>query len=193
MDYMEPIGLQIKRKYLKLLQLIFGYNDWQLGLLQDRPYAIHIVKRISNMERKVVVEVGCGLGEIISSIKADVTIGYDINKRNIWEARFVHPKVKFVIGSFDRISGMDIDVLIMVNFIHLISPENLATYIKNVIENNNVRMFVIDTFLKNEGTGYKYSHSGEYLFGDKYALISRSKGFVAAEGARRFIEYWEKK
>ncbi len=44
-----------------------------------------------------------------------------------------------------------------------------------------------------ENTVYQYSHEGGYLLGSGYHCVRKSKGFAAAQGARRHIEYWEKK
>ena len=54
-------------------------------------------------------------------------------------------------------------------------------------------MFVLDTFRNNEGTEYKYSHDGNFLFNGMYKLLKRSHGFAASNGARRYIEYWKVK
>lgn len=65
--------------------------------------------------------------------------------------------------------------------------------INHILQDTEVRMFVIDTFRNNENTEYRYSHKGEYLFGKEYKLLKRSGGFSCAHGAKRYIEYWEKR
>lgn len=80
----------------------------------------------------------------------------------------------------------------MVGFIHVISYEELKVEIDEMMKKNNVRLFVIDTFRRNENTEYKYSHNGDELFGGKYRMIKKSRGFVAANNARRYIECWER-
>ena len=54
-------------------------------------------------------------------------------------------------------------------------------------------MFVLDTIKNSAKISYAYEHHGQYLLGEKYCLYKRSKGFKAAGGAKRYIEYWIKK
>ena len=79
----------------------------------------------------------------------------------------------------------------MVNFIHVIPPDKLKKSIEQILDKNKVEMFVLDTFRNNEGTEYIYSHDGNYLFNGRYKRIKRSKEFIVAHGAKRYIEYWK--
>lgn len=81
----------------------------------------------------------------------------------------------------------------MVNFIHMIEPKVLKDELSMLLKKNDVNMFVLDTFQKNQGTEYHYSHDGRFLFDGKYELRKKSRGFKASSAARRYVEYWEKK
>lgn len=191
----------MNKKKIYLLKKILKLNEWQTSLLEERPYAQEIVRGLTYLLRDSdeirIIEVGVGIGEIIANVskskKKIERIGFDINKSNIIAGRIMNPNVKFKVGTFSDVNCGHIDALIMVNFIHSISPDLLRAQITSLLSKNNVKMFVIDTFVNHTNTEYTFSHSGNELFGEKYILKKRSRGFVAAHGARRYIEYWEKK
>lgn len=188
---------KLKRKILLFLQKIYHFPAWNIIPINDRPYAreivCHIQKYVDKKKRCNIVEVGCGLGSIIGNIKdCGKRIGVDINNTSIYVARILHPFVEFRTGSFKDVDVGKIDCLIMVNFIHRIPEDKLRHDVQTLIAHNQVKVIVFDTFKNNRNTEYLYSHRGEYLLGDKYRLIRRSRGFGASHGARRYIEYWEK-
>lgn len=191
---MRKIKIYLLKRLLKL-------NSWQTSLLSERPYALEIVRGLSYFMQEhkelKIVEVGVGIGEIIANVsrsnKKAKRRGYDINQSNVIAGKIMNPNVDFKVGTFADVSDGNIDVLIMVNFIHAIEPNSLRNQVKILLENNQVQMFVIDTFINNNNTEYRYSHCGGNLFGEDYILKKRSKGFDAANGARRYIEYWVKK
>lgn len=190
------VGIQ-KRKCLTLLQRRYRFQDWNLSPINERPYAREIVRFMQRYgkENKIrtIVEIGCGMGSIIGNIENCRTrIGIDADSKSISVARKLHPFVKFYKGSFDSVSVGKIDCLIMVNFIHQISEDILADRVQALLKKSQVELVVFDTFENNQGTEYLYSHRGEYLLQGKYRLLRRSRGFSAAHGARRYIEYWEK-
>lgn len=190
----------IKKLLYSLLQLKFKFSSWHIVPINQRPYALEIYMTLnSDMKRfklpyAPIVEVGCGLGDIIGSLKWKCgKIGFDLSSNVLKGAKLLHPNVKFYKGTFENINCQNISCLIMVNFIHVISPDKLKKDIGQVLNKSKVEMFVFDTFRDNKGTEYVYSHDGNYLFDGKYKLIKRSRGFMAAHGAKRYIEYWKMK
>lgn len=189
----------IKTKIYEILQRHYNFSTWHMEPVNNRPYGLEIVRMLNKQIDKnrfhpymPFVEVGCGLGDIIGSLKWKYEkVGYDISAEVLKGGAFLHPRVRFCKGTFDDIACGDINCLIMVNFIHLIPCDRLKSEIDAVLKKNRVKMFVLDSFKNNEGTEYVYSHNGEYLFGGKYKLVRRSKGFVCAHGAQRYIEYWQ--
>lgn len=193
-----------KRKILIGLQKKYGINDWHVQPVNDRPYAIDTINSIQayidKTSAKTVVEIGCGLGSIIGNLdmpirkgKRPLRIAYDINGNNLKLGKRLHPNVIFQEGSFDKVSVRgEIDCLIMINFIHNIPELTLRMEIQNLLKKNTVKLFVFDTFNKTDDSLYRYSHKGEYLLGENYKLVKKSKGFLAANRTRRYVEYWEK-
>ena len=190
----------VKRKFYKLLQKRYLFNSWHVEPINFRPYAMEIVlmteRYINQKNIRCVMEVGCGLGDIIGNIKVSKRnckkIGIDKEHNVINAAKVLHPSVIFLQGSFDNCVSREESCLIMVNFIHRIPYDELKQEMQKVFLKSNVNLVVMDTFSRNENTVYEYSHHGKELFDGKYRCIRRSRGFAAANGARRYIEYWEK-
>lgn len=188
-----------KKIKMKALQKIFKFGNWQLSIIEERPYALEVVRGcnrlLAGIEKPIIVEVGAGTGEIISNIayKKGKKFAYDINAKNIRAGKIMHPELKYHLGTFEDVNIGTINCFIMVNFIHALSNEILQDQMREVLVENDVSLFVIDTFSNNENTCYTYSHDGKKLFGAKYYLHHKSKGFATTNSARRYIEYWVKK
>lgn len=188
----------LKRRILSLLQKRYHFSDWHLIPINERPYAREVVRYVQrymdkNNRQQVIVEIGCGLGSIIGNISTcGKRIGVDLDSRSIRTARVLHPFIEFMNGSFEDVNLKKIDCLIMVNFIHTIPQEELINKMQILLAKAQIDLIVFDTFKNSRGTEYLYSHKGEDLFGGKYKLHRRSRGFAAAHGARRYIEYWKR-
>lgn len=182
---------KLKKMVLKALKNVFGYGEWHISPINERQYAIDIVKWIGDfISMGTIVEIGCGIGEIIGNIKG-VGIskyGYDINCNNVVAAQFFHKDTHFICGGFESVKNKNIEVLILVNFIHGIEPAELKTIINKLINENRVKYFVIDIV---SGKGYRYKHNGSYLLGEKYKRIYKSKNYRAAENGKRWVEIWK--
>lgn len=191
----------LKKLLYELLQYCFKFSKWHIMPINRRPYALEIYRTLSHYINKpgifhnaLIIEVGCGLGDIIGSLTWDYgKIGFDLSANVLKAARLIHPTVVFRKGTFNNIHYGNVSCLIMINFIHAISYEDLKKYIDEVLDKNKVEMFVLDTFRNNAGTEYTYSHDGNFLFDGKYKLYKRSQGFSASNGAKRYIEYWKAK
>lgn len=192
---------ECKQRIYTMLQKIYLFDVWHLGPINYKPYAWDIVftaeKYIDEHGIQYVVEIGCGLGDVISNIKPVLNrkckkIGIDRESSVIKAAKLLHPSITFLHGSFSRCRNKARVCLIMVNFIHMIPEEELKKEMKRLLSRNNVDLVILDTFSRNKNTEYFYSHSGEELFDGKYTCIRKSKAFPAAHSAKRYIEYWEK-
>lgn len=190
-----------RKKVYKVLQRIYPFDDWHLETINCKPYAREVILKteqyLNNKEIQYIVEIGCGLGEIIGNIRINSNkkcrkIGIDQDKNVIKAAKLLHPSIMFLEGSFDRCKNRDGCCLIMVNFIHMIPKEELKKEIGRFLLANKVDLVILDTFSRNKNTEYVYSHCGDELFDGKYKRIRKSRAFAAAHGARRYIEYWER-
>ena len=85
--------------YRLVLCKCFHFDPWHVE--ERKTYAEWMIKKINNMNVKgEIVEIGCGLGDISAGIHNRCKIGYDIDKRVIRAAKFVHPLLKTRVGTF---------------------------------------------------------------------------------------------
>lgn len=192
---------RFKRIILMILRPFFKFGEWHTSPINERTYAINVVQKINELlddgdvGEHQIVEVGCGLGGIIGNINysAKKKKGYDINLYNLRMARLLHPLIEFKYGTFSDVNMITgkIDCLIMVDFIHMISEEKMKNDILKLLKINEVKYFMMDTFIHNENTEYIYSHNGKYIFGECYCMVYKSEEFIAAHGAKRYIELWK--
>ena len=160
--------------YREYLQKIIGFDKWHLNTLNERFYAVPTIKRINGMIcsgevfNGAIIEVGCGLGDIISAVRWKDKLGYDIDRKAVLAARLLHPGTSFRVGTFDVIKNRKIAVLIALNFLNRVVDEV-------------------------QSPPYQYTHDYTALFGKLgYTLKYRSRGYVANERTLRRILYFVK-
>lgn len=159
----------VHKLYNHCLYQIFRFGEWHLIPYEDKEYAQDIVQQLNKYleginEDGYIVEVGCGLGDIIKRIKWDKKAGYDVSANVLKAARFICRDVLYETGSFEKVHQKYINCFIMVNFIHGIRPEALKAEIQELLKKSQVNMFVIDRLINIKNTPYKFSHvGGDYL------------------------------
>lgn len=180
--------------YREWLQKVIGFDKWHLSSLNERPYAISTINRINELiqhgmiSEGMILEVGCGLGDIISSIQWSDKMGFDIDRRAILAARILHPRTAFRVGTFDEIRNKKISALIALNFMHQINGETCCQYFGQLLQHNKVERIVIDSV---QSPPYRYAHDYEAFFRKwGFALEYKSKGYVARKYTRRKILFF---
>jgi hypothetical protein len=101
----------------------------------------------------VAVEIGCGLGEIISRVKAERRYGFDIDAQAITTAAHLsgHRANYSPASLFEtevirkKIQEPNIDVLIMVNWPHALHMKELRDALAGLNTNIPIRKVIIDT------------------------------------------------
>ena len=150
-----------------ILYLIFGFDRWHvIGTYHLRPYKQQVTSAAQKLAPSVVLEVGGGLGDILSHIEAPSRYGVDMDNGVIRAASFLHGKeCKFFVGELDRLNEVlsqidenKIDVLIMVNWLHNIEFKNMECAIKNILKSKKIEYLVVD-IISDLKSGYLYKHS----------------------------------
>ena len=155
-----------------ILQKCFRFDKWHIAKLQEHPYAVDIVMQVNkhNSSKSFGVELGCGLGDIISHIVCDRKIGYDIDLRVLRAARFLNffrfnrngrltfEKLDFIIEELEGIC----DFVVAVNFLHHYNPVELKKALDKIYEYHLSKngLLVVDTV---QNTGYEYNHKIDQL------------------------------
>ncbi len=125
--------------FLNILWLAYHFEKWHVSSsFAFRTYKKVVVDAVNGINPETVIELGCGLGEIIGRTKSRKRIGLDIDARVLSAAKFLYGrKVEFQKGSFEEISNINeacLDALIMCNWIHNIDPKSLRKEIEKLLK-----------------------------------------------------------
>jgi len=154
----------ISRIHLYFLYKIFRFNKWHVnGTYYCRKYKKILVNEINKLNLNNAVEIGGGVGDIVSRLNTSkkFLIDVDNNLKNV--VNFLYKDVIFINGSFESIKQIDnenIDILILVNWIHELKQDYIITQIKNILKFKNIKYILVDEINLNI-EGYKYKHNFE--------------------------------
>jgi hypothetical protein len=124
-----------------------------------------VVAIINGQHPDVVVEIGTGLGDIVSRAQAQRKIGFDIDAAAIRAARTIHRgRAEFLAVDLlqepQRIKDCGIDhisVLVMINWLHGLPLSDIARIVQGLRQWVPVEFLLID--LIKAGPGFKYLHT----------------------------------
>lgn len=154
-----------------ILQLIYGFDRWHVVCGYHRvEYKKALIEKINSKEYEVVLEVGCGLADILTRLKAPRKIGIDIDHKVIRAANFIHPKLYLVVGNFIEdceliIASMDyvkLDAVIFANWVHSI-PFDQFIKIINILKNDNKYLDIYIDIIEVHAREYKYHHKNKLI------------------------------
>ncbi len=165
------IRIEHVRFFRRLLRLFFRFDAWHVRSLGQKEYARKIIDYLNGrqgIQHQSILEIGCGLGDIISNVNYLKRVGRDRDPRVLSAAAFlarIKRKGEIVFSTFDfpnhTLNGK-YNIIVMVNWIHDIPPEILKEKLNDYIMNNltDDGELLIDTVkLK----GYKYKHEIGFL------------------------------
>ena len=190
--------MYLRKEYYKLLQKIFHFHPWHITPASQRPYASFLIRKINylldnnNIEKELIVEIGCGCGDIIANINLPSCkkIGYDVSKEVVTASKFIHPLTQIREGTFFSVLGMDINVLIVVGVLHTTEQNKVERYFTEICKNNKIKTIIIDAV---QSPPYRFSHNYKEIFANLgYYCSYRSRGFKAVDNSRRHLEFYTK-
>ena len=157
---------RLERSFNQLLYHSYGFDTWHIANgSRNRPYKKLLAAQINDLEGKLglAVEIGCGLGDILSQVDARKRIGCDIDAAAICAARIrnVFRDIEFRAGDYKCITEQKIDAVIAVNWIHGITPSELGTLAHAF--SSRTRYFVFDKIDEAVLSSYRYSHDFSFL------------------------------
>ena len=160
---------------IRLLRLRFRFDKWHVHAADKPNYVRLVTKYGNNVEGSKVLEIGCGLGNLVSNLNFQTRIGIDLNEEVVRAAKFLNKfqirKVNYVVGSFGEASLFDdIDLLILINWIHRLNPSVLENEIRKLIKSSlKERAYMIS-----EGVShYEYYH--DRVFFEKFGDVVREE------------------
>jgi hypothetical protein len=165
---LAKLRCRMDRLGLAALRLLFGFDPWHASAPYScRPYKELVVGLANALQPSIVVEVGCGLGDIISRVKAVDRFGIDADLRVIRAARFLHCGRGFWLhddgNCIQRVVSQErtIDCLIMVNWIHCLSPEHLSELLLPLLP--RTRYLILDAIDAEGPKSYRHKHDFGFL------------------------------
>ncbi len=156
-----------------LLWLVFRFDRWHISPLSEHKYAQDIIRYLNSYtgnRQRSIVEIGCGLGDIIRNVKYENRLGLEREANVLRAGAFlsrIKPNGKITFRIFDfpatELDGC-FDTIVMVNWIHHIQQEVLKAKISQYINNHLIEggEIIIDTV---QSKNYEYNHSIDYLVG----------------------------
>jgi len=170
--------ITLDRGVIFLLSRIYRFPAAWHPPTSMRPYRIAVATAINALDPEVVCEVGCGLGSILSRIHAPVRVGYDVSPGVLRAARLLRSgSIDFRSGSIDAVDLPSMDVLVLVNWIHEVSPEDLERMLLPLLP--RTRCLMLDAIDADNAFGYRFKHDFAFLDG-KARLLSSTR--VDGEG-----------
>jgi SAM-dependent methyltransferase len=160
---------------MRLLRLGFNFDRWHVHAA-DKPNYVRLVTKLGNsVEGTKVLEIGCGLGNLVSTLNFQTRIGIDLSEDVVRAAKFINKfqmrKVNYIVGSFGEASLLDdIDLLILINWIHRLNPSKLENEIRKLMKSplNN------KAYMISEGVShYEYYH--DRVFFEKFGDVVREE------------------
>ncbi len=156
---------RIESAWLRVLRRHFDFDAWHATApYACRSYKQTVVDLVNGLAPSTVVEVGAGLGDLLAHINAPRCSGYDIDPDVVRAARFLHGgRIKFVHGQAADVAEDPIHVLIMVNWIHNLSPAELRAMLRPLLPRTTY--LVLDAVHADAPDSYRYKHSFSFLEG----------------------------
>ena len=148
------------------LYFFFRFDYWHVGAAYHlKPYKKQVVDIVNSISPDVVVEVGVGLGDILSRTSARNRVGIDFDLNVIKAARFIHRKIYFICGSLNQLDDVvfesnvsDIDILVMCNWLHNVKFNEIKKSILDLQSKVSVKYLLID-LINADVSGYTYKHT----------------------------------
>lgn len=182
----DEVGM-IKRRKFQKMQQEYHFDEWHISPYELREYAQKVAEYIASRQAETVVDIGCGLGEILRHVGKDrKRIGFDLSQEVITAARTFGEDIEYHVGSFDsvEIPGC-VDYLITLGFMHGSREDTWRDCYHKIAEKNDIRHFVVDTLPETENSHYL---DFTKILPANYKRIERMGPYLSG----RYIEIYEK-
>ena len=168
LGFFSVIKYLVKRAYFTLLQRKYRFDVWHAATpYEARAYKKTVVELASKLGVDSVVEIGCGLGEILARIDSKNKFGVDRELAVIDAANHLYKKQC-------QFYGIDLDdfvaefphekfeLLIMVNWVHEIPWLDLKQKINDIHAKFHNKFLLIDA-VSNTVEGFQHYHNEEQI------------------------------
>jgi hypothetical protein len=170
----------LERARNEVLWYLFRFEDrWHVSQgWHAREYKKRAADIVRPLGAQTVVELGCGVADILVHIPARTRIGVDLDLRVVRAARLrVLGRARILQGSFDTLASlptMTVDCLIMLGWIHMVDFQTLRRGIELLSARHTIRHWLLDEYLPGKGSGFL--HDTRALLEGRAALVGREQG-----------------
>jgi hypothetical protein len=165
---LAALHCRLDRAWLGGIRRVFKFDSWHVSHPYScRPYKRKVVDLANSVRPTTVVEVGCGLGDIVSRVRAARRFGFDSDASVIRAARFLHPGgVRWIHGIGSSVQSTipaecRIDCMIMVNWIHNLNPDQLAAMLLPLLP--RTQYLILDAIDADGPASYGFKHDFSFL------------------------------
>lgn len=160
--------LRTRTKQLAYFALagLFGFDRWHYRIVRENcGYFAQVRALHERIRPRTTVEIGCGLGEIISGLQSAVRVGIDRDAAVIKAARVLRSGIHFRVADDEpgfKEAPDGVTCLLLLNWLHRYSPEELrqigAAYVAAFMPS-----WLIFDVIHEQHTGYLFRHDPDVL------------------------------
>jgi hypothetical protein len=185
MGVVNAIRCVAGKRRLRRLRERFGFDPWHASTpYWCRRYKRDAVALANQLSPQVAVEVGCGLADVISRIRAPIRYGMDIDRNVLAAAREITPDVRFLPGSLDGIESLPephVDLLVALNWLHNIDGATIVSWLAPCLKSRRIGRMLLDETLIRSATGVTHD------FGSLLAEWMTVEAVLDNDSAHRLI------
>lgn len=177
------IQLYFKKFFRIILMVFFKFEWWHTSPIENRKYAMDIISKLNARPlRGSLIEIGCGLGDILADAEFEKKYFYDLSPNVIRAAKFLQNfsknKSKNSFKTFNFFTdildeNLRFDVVVLVNWIHGFKSEDIRSSLNSIVKNNlNEKGLIVFDIIENN-TSYKFNHTASDLIDlEKFAITT---------------------
>ena len=167
------LNIIFKKLFRVILRLFFRFEWWHTSPLENKKYALDVIQELdSKPNRESILELGCGIGDIIGKVQYKKKYFYDISTNALKAAKFYqkitfkrsnnfYKEFNFFNESVNK--NIHLDAIVLVNWIHGIESQLIYIRLTELINHNLKKGGVIIFDLIEDNPKYTFNHSVDSL------------------------------
>tara|TARA_Y100001970_G_scaffold51317_1_gene64952 strand:+ start:35177 stop:35803 length:627 start_codon:yes stop_codon:yes gene_type:complete len=184
LGFFSVLKFLLEKNYNKILRFYFRFDKWHtLAPYHGRIYKKIVVDLINDniSYNDTVLEIGCGLGDILSRVNSQNRYGFDISNRVLKAAKFKNnKKIIFNHGSINDVKNIasifKIDIIVLVNWTHSIDGMTITNNLKFLDSIKPIKFILVDELFKTTSENPIYHTYSKYFKGFAKEIERSSDG-----------------
>ncbi len=160
--FLKIIRIILSRSFLRIYSIGLKVPKWHLNATYEaREYKNKVIKICNSYKTNNVIEIGCGIGEIISRIQAPLKYGLDVNKDTLILLKRINKNIKTIQTDImennddllEIILSIDKDqtiLLVMVNWLHEYSESKVLKMLNQIFLIDRKIILIADIYQRKE-------------------------------------------